>query len=249
MKTVMIVGGNRGVGKEILKASLDKGYNVAFCSRKEEEANEIIKSLNAEDKLYFHRIDLNSTDELENFVIQTKKKFGSIDALVIYSGITPVASITDTEEDVFDSVFNVNLKAPYFLIKHVIKSMKEVGKGCSIIFFGSAHMDYGQMDRAAYALTKSTLYTLSTHLAHHYAQFGIRSNYVVMGWTHTEGELELRKSEGISAEELKSKAADILPMGRMLKPTDPVPAVMHFISDDSAMTTGSIMRITAGEYI
>lgn len=249
MKTVMIVGGNRGVGKEILKASLDKGYNVAFCSRKEEEANEIIKSLNAEDKLYFHRIDLNSTDELENFVIQTKKKFGSIDALVIYSGITPVASITDTEEDVFDSVFNVNLKAPYFLIKHVIKSMKEVGKGGSIIFFGSAHMDYGQMDRAAYALTKSTLYTLSTHLAHHYAQFGIRSNYVVMGWTHTEGELELRKSEGISAEELKSKAADILPMGRMLKPTDPVPAVMHFISDDSAMTTGSIMRITAGEYI
>lgn len=245
----MIVGGNRGVGKEILKASLDKGYNVAFCSRKEEEANEIIKSLNAEDKLYFHRIDLNSTDELENFVIQTKKKFGSIDALVIYSGITPVASITDTEEDVFDSVFNVNLKAPYFLIKHVIKSMKEVGKGGSIIFFGSAHMDYGQMDRAAYALTKSTLYTLSTHLAHHYAQFGIRSNYVVMGWTHTEGELELRKSEGISAEELKSKAADILPMGRMLKPTDPVPAVMHFISDDSAMTTGSIMRITAGEYI
>ena len=248
MKTVMIVGGNKGVGKEILIASLNKGYNVAFCSRNQEEGDDIIKSLKAEDKLYFHKIDLNSTNELENYVIQTKKKFGSIDALVIYSGITPVASITDTEEVVYDSVFNVNLKAPYFLIQHVVKSMKE-DNGGSIVFFGSAHMDYGQMDRAAYALTKGTLYTLSRHIAHHYAQFGIRSNYIVMGWTHTEGELELRKEEGVSAEELKSKAAAILPMGRMLTPSDPVPAVMYLISDDSAMTTGSKIRITAGEYI
>ena len=126
--------------------------------------------------------------------------------------------------------------------------MKE-DNGGSIVFFGSAHMDYGQMDRAAYALTKGTLYTLSRHIAHHYAQFGIRSNYIVMGWTHTEGELELRKEEGVSAEELKSKAAAILPMGRMLTPSDPVPAVMYLISDDSAMTTGSKIRITAGEYI
>lgn len=248
MKTVMIVGGNKGVGKEILIASLNKGYNVAFCSRNQEEGDDIIKSLKAEDKLYFHKIDLNSTNELENYVIQTKKKFGSIDALVIYSGITPVASITDTEEVVYDSVFNVNLKAPYFLIKHVVKSMKE-DNGGSIVFFGSAHMDYGQMDRAAYALTKGTLYTLSRHIAHHYAQFGIRSNYIVMGWTHTEGELQLRGEEGVSAEELKRKAAAVLPMGRMLTPSDPVPAVMYLISDDSAMTTGSKIRITAGEYI
>lgn len=245
----MIVGGNKGVGKEILMASLNKGYNVAFCSRNEEEGKQIIKSLNAEDKLYFHRVDLNEINELENFVIQTKKKFGGIDALVIYSGITPVASLTETEEDVYDSVFNVNLKAPYFLIKHVIKSMKEAGNGGSIVFFGSAHMDYGQIDRTAYALTKGTLYTLSRHIARHYSSYGIRSNYVVMGWTHTEGELQLRKEEGISAEELKSKAAAILPMGRMLTPSDPVPAVMYLISDDSAMTTGSKIRITAGEYI
>lgn len=248
MKTVMIVGGNKGVGKEILKASLNKGYNVAFCSRNQEEGNQIIQSLNVEDRLYFHKIDLNSIDELENFVTQTINKFGSIDALVIYSGITPVASIIDTEEDVYDSVFDVNLKAPYFLLKHVLKSMKEFKTG-SIIFFGSAHMDYGQVDRAAYALTKGTLYTLSRHIAHHYSQYGIRSNYVVMGWTHTEGELQLREEEGVSAEELKRKAAAVLPMGRMLTPQDPVPAVMYLISDDSAMTTGSKIRITAGEYI
>jgi NAD(P)-dependent dehydrogenase (short-subunit alcohol dehydrogenase family) len=122
-------------------------------------------------------------------------------------------------------------------------------KSGSIVFFGSAHMDYGQVDRAPYALTKSTLYTLSNHIAHHYAKYGIRSNYLVMGWTNTEGEVDLRAKEGVSENELKNKAKDIIPMGRMLSPFDPVPAVMHFISDDSAMTTGSLMRITGGEYI
>ena len=248
MKTVMILGGTKGVGKEILKASLEKGYNVSFCSRSQEEGDELIKLLDAESRLYFHKVDLNTTNELEGFVVETLKKFKRIDALVIYAGITPVASIVDTEEDVYDSVFNINLKSPFFLIKHVLKHMKEFRRG-SIVFFGSAHMDYGERDRAAYALTKSTLYTLSRHLAHHHSQFGIRSNYVVMGWTSTEGELQLRKEEGISVEELKKEAAEALPMGRMLTPSDPVPAVMYLISDDSAMTTGSKIRITGGEYI
>lgn len=244
----MILGGTKGVGKEILKSCLKKGYNVAFTCRKTEVAKKLIKDLGAEDRLYSHQLDLNTLDEIENFVTQTLKRFKSIDSLVLYAGITPVASLIETEEDVFDSVFNVNLKGPYFLIKHVLKTMKDFNTG-SIVFFGSAHMDYGQKDRAAYALTKGTLYTLSRHIAHHYAQYGIRSNYVVMGWTHTEGELELRKEEGVSAEELKRKAAEELPMGRMLSPSDPVPAVMYLISDDSSMTTGSKIRITGGEYI
>lgn len=244
----MILGGTKGVGKEILKSCLEKGYNVAFCGRNPDEGNEIIQSLQLENKLYFHKLDLNSIPGIENFYTQTIKKFGKIDALVLYAGITPVSSIIDTEEDIYDSVFNVNLKAPFFLLKHVLKSMMKFKSG-SIIFFGSAHMDYGEVDRTAYALTKSTLYTLSNHIAHHYAKYRIRSNYLVMGWTNTEGEIKLRAKEGISEDELKNKATNIIPMGRLLNRLDPIPAVMYFISDDSAMTTGSIMRITGGEYI
>ena len=248
MKTVMILGGTKGVGKEILKASLEKGYNVAFCGRDAEVASKIIDSSGKKDKLYFHKIDLNSIEGIEDFYKETVARFKKIDALILYAGITPVASLIDTDEDTYDKVFNVNLKAPYFLIKHVLKSMVDQ-KGGSILFFGSAHMDYGQEDRTAYALTKGTLYTLSNHIAHHYAKYGIRSNYLVMGWTSTEGELKLREQEGISEAQLKSDASTIIPMGRMLTPYDPVPAVMYFISDDSAMTTGSIMRVTGGEFI
>ena len=153
MKTVMILGGTKGVGKEILNSCLNKGYNVSFCGRNPDEGNEIIQSLQSENKLYFHKLDLNSIHEIENFYIQTINKFGKIDALVLYAGITPVSSIIDTEEDIYDSVFNINLKAPFFLLKHVLKSMMKFKSG-SIIFFGSAHMDYGEVDRAPYALKK-----------------------------------------------------------------------------------------------
>ncbi|MCT4629961.1 SDR family NAD(P)-dependent oxidoreductase [Winogradskyella sp.] len=248
MKTVMLLGGTKGVGKEILKACLKKGYNIAFCGRDSKLANKIIESTDSKEKLYFHQIDLNVIGGIEDYYKETIKRFKKIDAVIIYAGITPVSSLIDTDEDTYDKVFNVNLKAPYFLLKHILRSMMEHKAG-SIVFFGSAHMDYGQEDRTAYALTKGTLYTLSNHIAHHYAKYGIRSNYLVMGWTNTEGELQLRAQEGISEDELKNNAGSIIPMGRMLNPTDPVPAVMHFISDDSAMTTGSIIRITGGEFI
>jgi len=244
----MILGGAKGVGKEILNSCINKGYNVSFCGRNSEEGEEIIRSAGREANLYFHEIDLNNIQEIENFYKQTIIRFNTVDALVLYAGITPVASIIDSEEELYDRVFNVNLKAPFFLLKHVLRRMMEQKTG-SVIFFGSAHMDYGEMNRAPYALTKSTLFTLSNHIAHHYSRYGIRSNYVVMGWTNTEGEIELRAKEGKSEAELKSEASAIIPMGRMLNNHDPVPAVMYFISDESNMTTGSLIRITGGEYI
>ncbi len=248
MKTVMILGGAKGVGKEILKSCIEKGYNVAFSGRQNADGTALIESLNAKDRLYFHELDLNSIDGIEDFYNETIKRFKKIDALVLYAGISPIASILDAEEDIYDSIFNVNLKAPFFLIKHVLKSMVDQNSG-SIIFFGSAHMDYGAKDRAPYALTKNALNTLSTHIAHHYAKYGVRSNYIVMGWTNTEGELELRSKEGICEKELQTKVSNVVPMGRMLNTIDPLPAVMHLISDQSMMTTGSVIRITGGEYI
>lgn len=248
MYTVMILGGAKGVGLEILKSCNEKGYQVAFCGRNKASGEKIVNELNGEKNLYYHTLDLNSIAGLENYYKETIKRFKKIDSLVVYAGISPVASLLDTSEKQFDNVFNVNLKAPYFLVKYVLKHMVENQSG-SIVFIGSPHMDYGHEDRTAYALTKASLYTLSTHIAHHYSKFKIRSNYVVMGWTNTEGELHLRATEGMDEGELADVASKVIPMGRMLNPTDPVAAIMYLISEDSTMTTGSIIRITGGHYI
>ena len=114
---------------------------------------------------------------------------------------------------------------------------------------GSAHAWGGQKDRAAYAMSKGALRILMEHIAHNYASDQIRCNYLTLGWTPTEGEIALRESQGESEEELRARAASILPMGRMCEVTDYLDALIYMFSDESRMMTGSTLRITAGEYI
>ena len=87
------------------------------------------------------------------------------------------------------------------------------------------------------------------HIAHNYAAEHIRCNYLTLGWTPTEGEVALRREQGESEAELRKRAGAILPMGRMLERADYVDAIAYLMSDASSMMTGSVLRITAGEYI
>ena len=113
----------------------------------------------------------------------------------------------------------------------------------------SDHAVSGQKDRAAYAMTKGVLRILNEHIAHQYASEQIRCNYLTLGWTPTEGEVSLRISQGESEAELRKRAAEILPMGRMCERNDYMEALIYLMSDASAMMTGSTFRLTAGEYI
>lgn len=126
--------------------------------------------------------------------------------------------------------------------------MRINGKG-SIVLTGSAHAWGGQKDRAAYACSKGVLRILMEHISHNYATEQIRCNYLTLGWTPTEGEVTLRNSQGESEADLRKRAADILPMGRMCERTDYLDGLVYLMSDGSSMMTGSTFRITAGEYI
>ena len=121
--------------------------------------------------------------------------------------------------------------------------------GGSIVLTGSAHAWGGQKDHAAYACSKGVLRILMEHIAHQYAEEQIRCNYLTLGWTPTEGEVELRRSQGESEAELRKRAARSLPMGRMCERNDYSEAIIYMLSDASAMMTGSTFRVTAGEYI
>ena len=152
------------------------------------------------------------------------------------------------DEATFDWVTSVNYKAAFFCCQQAIKYMRKNGGG-SIVLTGSAHGWGGQKDRAAYALTKGVLRILMEHIAHQYATEQIRCNYLTLGWTPTEGEVSLRIAQGESEAELRRRAAEILPMGRMCERNDYMEGLIYLMSDASAMMTGSTFRLTAGEYI
>lgn len=248
-KVIVVYGGTKGVGRAIVKSCAKEGAVVIFTGRDRESGRKILSDVeNFGGKCEFHYINASDTMSINSLFDRTYEKHGKIDGYVNYAGTTPVQTLADSTEDVFDNVFNVNIRAPFFFCKNAIKYMTQNKKG-SIILIGSAHSWSGQKDRAAYACSKGALYTLFEHIAHNYAKDGIRCNFLTMGWTPTEGEVELRKTQGISESELREKASKILPMGRMLETSDYTEGVLYLLSDTSSMVTGSNLRITGGEYI
>lgn len=247
-KVIVVSGGTKGVGKAAVEEFTRQGAVVTFGGRDDSAANEIFDSVNDNRKICYVHTELDKIDDCRKLFETAYKTFGHIDGFFNYAGITPLSPLDKCDEETFDSIMAVNFKACFFCCQEAIRYMRLNGGG-SIVLTGSAHAWGGQKDRAAYACSKGVQLTLMEHIAHNYASENIRCNYLTLGWTPTEGEIELRKSQGESEAELKKRAAEILPMGRMLSVEDYLSSLVLMMSDESSMMTGSIFRITAGEYI
>lgn len=248
-KVIVVSGGTKGVGRAASEEFARQGAKVVIGGRDEASALKSIRLMKTygSDGIFVYT-DLNNTDDCEKLFSEGYKKYGRIDGLFNYAGITPVSPLDTCDRETFDSVMNINFRACFFCCQQAVKYMRQNGGG-SIVLTGSAHAWGGQKDRAAYACSKGVLRILMEHISHNYATEHIRCNYLVLGWTPTEGEVALRNSQGESEAELRKRAGKILPMGRMLERNDYLEGLVYMFSDDSAMMTGSTLRITAGEYI
>ena len=248
-KVIVITGGTKGVGRAASEVFALEGAKVVISGRDETAASRVLDSVRANGSDgAFVSADLSNVGDCKKIFEFAVSRFEKIDGFFHYAGVTPVSSLDRCDENTFDSVMNVNFKSCFFCCQEAVKSMRENGGG-SIVLTGSAHAWGGQKDRAAYACSKGAMLTLMEHIAHNYASELIRCNYLTLGWTPTEGEVCLRNSLGESEQELRQRASMVLPMGRMCEVGDYTEALVYLMSDSSAMMTGSIFRITAGEYI
>ena len=248
-KVIVISGGTKGIGRAFAEAAGREGAKVVIGGRDAKTGNEalnVIRTFGSEG--IFVYCDLLKVDDCKKLFDVAYEKYGYIDGFFNYAGVTPVSPLDTCDEHTFDMVMDVNFKAAFFCCQQAVKYMR-LNDGGSIVLTGSAHAWGGQKDRAAYACSKGVLLTLMEHIAHQYANENIRCNYLTLGWTPTEGEIALRKSQGENEAELRNRAANILPMGRMCEYDDYVEELIYLMSDKSSMMTGSVLRITAGEYI
>lgn len=248
-KTIVVSGGTKGVGKAVSEAFAREGASVAIGGRDVAAAKETIEKIRetGSDGLFVHT-DLENVDDCRKLFDEAYDRFGKIDGFFNYAGITPVAPLDSCDVETFDRVMNVNFRACFFCCQNAIRYMRLNGGG-SIVLTGSPHAWSGLKDRAVYACSKGVIYTLSEHIAHNYASEHIRCNYLTLGWTATEGEIALKASLGESEVELRRRAAELSPMGRILEPTEYNEALIYFMSDASAFTTGSVINATAGVFL
>ena len=246
-KSIIVVGGTKGVGRSVAEGCSLQGAKVIVAGRDEKAADEIFNNVKTK-CLYnpeFIKTDVTKIEELKTLVDKAEKLNKKIDGLFYYSGLLPSAYLYDTPEEMFDSVINVNVKGAFYCSSYVVKSMLKTGGG-SIVFTGSAHGYGGEEDRAVYAVSKGALLTLMKHIAKNYTKHNIRANWITMGWVATPGEMALRKSQGRDMEWLLAQAAKDTPIGRLLTVEDHVPGILYLLSDNASVVTGTELHITGG---
>ena len=211
-------------------------------------ALESLSSGNIDGNLLIFHADLRNINRCTSELRRVISQCGAIDGYVHYAGITPIADFFGCSEELYDKVFDINLKGAFFCCQVVLNSMLQTGGG-SVVLISSAHADYGEKNRAPYAISKAALEAMGRHISRHYSPDQIRCNILTMGWTLTEGERALRLQQGVDEKSLRINAGRSVPMGRMLEYDDYIEALLFLLSPESRMVTGSNIRITGGQYI
>lgn len=245
-KVIVVSGGTKGVGRAAAEAFAMNGAKVVIGGRDEESALKSIRLMRVygSDGLFVYT-DLNIVADCKKLFDEAYARFGKIDGFFNYAGITPISPLDTCDEETFDAVMRINFRATFFCCQQAVKYMRMNGGG-SIVVTGSPHAWGGEKDRAAYACSKGVLLTLVDHIWQNYACDHIRANYLTLGWTPTEGEVALRKTQGMTEAELRRWAGAQHPMGRMCERTDYLDTLVLMMSDGSSMVSGSILRATGG---
>jgi len=246
-KGVVIAGGDSGLGKDMAIAAAKEGARVVVgCWHEEPGKAAVAEILEASGQEAIYVVgDLTEVSASEDLITRSLDHLGKIDGMIYYAGILPAASLLDTEEALYNNVADLNVRGAFFCSKFTVKTMLESGGG-SIIHIGSPHASGGQIDRAAYSVSKGALRTLTIHIARNYAENQIRCNQIKIGWMATPGEIALRESQGMSLDELNKWGGECVPMGRLQVGDDFIGASNYLLSDLSSQVTGTVINVNGG---
>lgn len=245
-KTVIVTGGERGIGLEIAKGFAKFGANIVIAGMMEEEFPRAEKQITAEhSECMCVHTDVSSEASVKALVEKVRKSFGRIDILVNNAGINRQFPAEEMPLEVWQRIFDVNLTGTFLMCREVGKVMLEQGKGniVNIASMSGLVVNPLPQTQCAYNSSKAGVIMLTKVLANEWALRGIRVNAVAPGFTRTPL-TEKRLSEPDDPAVKKWFAGT--PMNRVADPEEMVGLALYYASDLSNYTTGACMAIDGG---
>ena len=237
-KVAIVTGGTRGIGFAVVRTFLNNGATVVLFGSKEESVQNALTKLKQENPNYqvmgMHP-DITDMRAVERAFADIKSRFGKIDILVNNAGISASDSLYNYEEEEFDKIIDLNLKAVFNCSKVGAKYMKENGGGV-ILNTSSMVSIYGQAAGCGYPTSKFAVNGLTKSLARELGKDHIRVNAVAPGVIHTD------MVDSLPEEMIKPIIASI-PIGRMGEPEDIANAFLFLASDMASFITGAILSV------
>jgi len=240
-KNYLITGASGGIGAGIAKALANEGANVGIhYNTRYEGALKSQKAVQtAGGKAVIYQADLRSASKNKKLVAAFLSDFGSLDGLINNAGIVLKASIENADEDYWDNVLQINLRAPYILSRAALPYLKQ-SKGI-IIHNTSIHAQYTTEHFSAYAASKAALESLTKSQALEWAEYGIRVNAIAPGVVPVERTEDYFKQPDNEALWLKN-----LPLNRLGKVEDIANFVVFLCSDKASWATGQAYIVDGG---
>ncbi|RJQ74612.1 MAG: SDR family oxidoreductase [Desulfobacteraceae bacterium] len=240
-KIAVVTGGGRGIGKAIAQGFAKAGAKVAITSRKIDDLKETADGIKSFGGVAVPiQAHLGKMEEIHKMVDTVMQQFGRIDILVNNAGASPaMASVLDSEERLWETIMNLNMKGLYFISQAVARIMKAQGGG-KIINISSIDGFHPERQVGIYSISKAGVRMISKAFAAELAPFNIQVNTIAPGAVITK----MMDSHWIAfspeeAKKAKEAAGKAIPMGRMGVPEDIVGAAIYLASAASDYTTGT----------
>ena len=237
-KTALITGGSRGLGYQMAKAYAERGADVIIASRKLDACEAVADEVRALGrKALAVSAHCGRWADLDTLIEKSYETFGKIDILVNNAGMGPRIPSHEVNEQLFDSVLNLNFKGPFYLAAQIAHRM-QAGDGGSIINISSSGSLTPLPEVVPYGSAKAALNAMTVSMAHEYGP-NVRVNCIAAGPFLTD----ISKAW---SDEMRETAPNAL--GRPGKPNEIVSAALYLASDASSFTTGSIVRVDGGSH-
>jgi len=242
-KVAVVTGSTQGLGEATVRLFADRGASgIVICGRNADRGRSIAVELTERGcTTEFVLADLSKLEDCSKVIGAADRKFGRIDVLVNSAGITDRGTIIDTTPELFDQIFDTNVRAPFFLIQGTAQIMLRQKIEGSIINILSVVAHGGPPFITAYSASKGALLTLTKNVAFSLMSHRIRVNGLAIGWTDTPGEDRIMRLYHGATDGWKEKAESELPFRRMLKPDEVARAIAFLASEESGMMTGAII--------
>ncbi len=240
-KIAVVTGGTQGLGEAVAMLFARSGAaGIVICGRNAERGEQVRKALAAlGTDAIFIKADLADVDTARAVVKAADQRFGRVDVLLNAAGLTDRGTILDTTQERYDELFNVNVRAPFFLIQEAARIMVREKIAGSIINIQSMSAHGGQSFLSAYSTSKGALATLTRNVAHSLVRHRIRVNGLNIGWMHTPGEERVMREYHDAQDGWLDEAVKTRPFGRLIDPQEVARACLYLASDESGLMTGA----------
>src|SRR6516165_991149 len=235
----LITGGTSGIGRAVANKLARLGIHVLVVGRNLERGEKTVAEIRAAGgKADFIPSDLRDAATARDVAKRAVELGnGHVDILINNAGVFPFGPTHEMTEEIFDDVYSLNVKAPYFLVAALAPLMATRNKG-AIVNVSTMAADYGAPGMSLYGSSKAAINLLTKAWAAEYGPKGVRVNAVSPGPTRTEGTAAM----GDTLQQLAAQA----PAGRPAAPEEIAEAIVFLATDGASFVEGAILPVDGG---